>query len=42
VFRGGCWRDDAADCRASIRYCYEPSGRIGILGFRLAAVPSGE
>jgi formylglycine-generating enzyme required for sulfatase activity len=43
VFRGGGWSSDAADCRASYRDGYEPSDRGNCaLGFRLAAVPSGE
>ncbi len=36
VYRGGCWGDGADDCRAASRNGYEPAGRDGFLGFRLA------
>jgi formylglycine-generating enzyme required for sulfatase activity len=42
VFRGGGWDYRASYCRASLRYGSVPSYRINYLGFRLAAVPSGE
>jgi len=42
VIRGGSWSDRGTSCRASIRGSYEPSDRGYDLGFRLAAVPSGE
>jgi len=42
VFRGGSWDDDASDCRESFRSRNAPSRRGSYLGFRLAAVPSGE
>jgi len=42
VFRGGCWLLGAANCRASCRYGLEPAFRFNYVGFRLAAVPSGE
>jgi formylglycine-generating enzyme required for sulfatase activity len=42
VIRGGGWYFSAAECRASIRIRYEPADRNFDLGFRLAAVPSGE
>jgi formylglycine-generating enzyme required for sulfatase activity len=40
--RGGGWIDDARSCRASDRWAFNPSERFNYLGFRLAAVPSGE
>jgi uncharacterized protein (TIGR02996 family) len=42
VVRGGSWGSDADDCGASRRFSSEPSFRGSNLGFRLAAVPSGE
>jgi formylglycine-generating enzyme required for sulfatase activity len=42
VVRGGCWRAGASLCRASVRSSREPSVRRSDVGFRLAAVPSGE
>jgi formylglycine-generating enzyme required for sulfatase activity len=42
VIRGGGWRFHAVNCRASLRNRYVPASRSDYLGFRLAAVPSGE
>jgi formylglycine-generating enzyme required for sulfatase activity len=42
VIRGGCWNDFASRCRASDRYGREAPDRSLAVGFRLAAVPSGE
>jgi formylglycine-generating enzyme required for sulfatase activity len=42
VFRGGGWGSDAGNCRASRRKSRGPSHRDNDLGYRLAAVPSGE
>jgi formylglycine-generating enzyme required for sulfatase activity len=42
VIRGGSWVDHAADCRASFRYGFVSAHRNNDLGFRLAAIPSGE
>jgi formylglycine-generating enzyme required for sulfatase activity len=42
VFRGGCWHRGAALCRASRSFRREPALRHHYVGFRLAAVPSGE
>ena len=37
VIRGGCWADDAVDCRSAFRLRRGPSDRIiGGLGFRVA------
>ncbi len=41
VFRGGGWSDGARYCRAALRGGYSPDGRGSVLGFRLAAGPSG-
>ena len=42
VLRGGCWNYDYADYfRAADRYSYDPSYRIGDLGFR-ACLPPGQ
>ena len=40
VNRGGCWRDDASDCRAAFRFRNVPSNRYYDLGFRLARTVS--
>lgn len=40
VYRGGSWRDWAANCRSAFRYGYSLSGRGIYLGFRLAAAQS--
>jgi formylglycine-generating enzyme required for sulfatase activity len=42
VVRGGSWRARAVSCRASNRGRGVPADRDGLVGFRLAAVPSGE
>jgi uncharacterized protein (TIGR02996 family) len=42
VVRGGCWSRYGSRCRASYRDGRGPARRVSILGFRLAAVPSGE
>jgi formylglycine-generating enzyme required for sulfatase activity len=42
VVRGGGWYSLGSDCKASNRDGSEPSNRSHRLGFRLAAVPSGE
>ena len=39
VFRGGCWFDDAEDCRSASRYDSTPGDRGIIVGFRLVFVP---
>jgi formylglycine-generating enzyme required for sulfatase activity len=36
VFRGGCWKNGAEDCRAADRSGFGPSSRSRNLGFRLA------
>jgi hypothetical protein len=41
VFRGGCWHDDAADCRSAYRFRYAPVDHGDDLGFRLALSSSG-
>ena len=41
VLRGGCWGNEAADCRSAFRSGYDPSLRFNGLGFRLALSPSG-
>ena len=40
VFRGGGWRDSAADCRTAVRLRILPVGFDSCLGFRIVAVPS--
>lgn len=40
VGRGGGWGDFARYCRSALRSDSDPTGRRGILGFRLALVPS--
>ncbi len=40
VYRGGSWDYHAWRCRSANRDGYDPLFRIGILGFRLALVPS--
>jgi formylglycine-generating enzyme required for sulfatase activity/tetratricopeptide (TPR) repeat protein len=42
VIRGGCCRIVPQDCRSAIRSGREPGLRLGLLGCRLALVPSGE
>ncbi len=39
VDRGGCWGDDARDCRSANRHRFEPGRRIHYLGFRVALAP---
>ena len=41
VVRGCCWVGTAGDCRAASRRGGEPEDRNSLLGFRVAAVPSG-
>ncbi|MFY7700032.1 MAG: formylglycine-generating enzyme family protein, partial [Burkholderiaceae bacterium] len=42
VFRGGCWRGEAAGCRSAVRDWDGPSARDNGLGFRVAlSSPSG-
>ena len=41
VFRGGCWSNSAAICRAAYRSGYEPANRNYYLGFRVC-LSSGE
>ena len=36
VLRGGCWHDDAPDCRVAYRYSHSPSYRSMYGGMRLA------
>lgn len=36
VFRGGGWGHDPQDCRAAYRAYWYPTGRNGVVGFRLA------
>jgi formylglycine-generating enzyme required for sulfatase activity len=38
VFRGGCWINDAGDCRSAYRFRYDPDYRGSFLGFRVALV----
>jgi hypothetical protein len=40
VIRGGCWFSLAKFCRPAYRYRVVPDSRTGLLGFRVAAVPS--
>jgi sulfatase modifying factor 1 len=40
VYRGGCWRLNAANCRAAYRDGVQPGFRSTGLGFRPALVPS--
>ncbi len=42
VIRGGSWSENGSRCRASDRSRDAPTYRFDGLGFRLAAVPSGE
>jgi hypothetical protein len=42
VFRGGSWNNNGSNCRASDHGGSAPSYRRINLGFRFAAVPSGE
>jgi formylglycine-generating enzyme required for sulfatase activity len=42
VIRGGSWDSNGSYCRASHRGMFEPGRRSSSMGFRLAAVPSGE
>ncbi len=42
VIRGGSWNYSAGYCRSSYRFGRIPPNRLGLLGFRLAAVPSSE
>jgi formylglycine-generating enzyme required for sulfatase activity len=39
VIRGGCWRNNARNCRAANRNTSEPQNRNDNLGFRVAAAP---
>ena len=41
VIRGGCWYDEAANCRSAFRFGFVPSLRIDWNGFRLALSSSG-
>ena len=41
VLRGGCWDDQAANCRSAIRHGFTPDRRFNFLGFRVALSPSG-
>ena len=36
VLRGGCWDNDAPNCRSAYRYRIPPGNRSGGIGFRLA------
>lgn len=42
VIRGGCWFNDAANCRAANRFTIDPKRRPHIRSFRLALGPSGQ
>jgi serine/threonine protein kinase len=42
VLRGGCFGNDAADCRTAVRNPRGPSLRYSCNGFRLALSPSGQ
>ena len=42
VDRGGSWGDPASDCRTAHRSGNQPGFRNNDLGFRVAAVPSGQ
>jgi len=42
VFRGGGWALVAGTCRAAVRHGLAPHIRVGVLGFRVAADPSGK
>ena len=41
VVRGGSWSVDARYARAAFRFHYDPSYRLGALGFRCAEFKSG-
>ncbi len=41
VNRGGCWFNDAVNCRSAIRGWFGPSNRNYLLGFRVALSSSG-
>jgi len=40
VYRGGCWGDDAEDCRAAARHTMRQEARLLTAGMRLAMVPA--
>ena len=40
IFRGGCWSNHAADCRAAYRSTNVPTDRSDFCGFRVALSPS--
>lgn len=40
VYRGGCWNNNAKDCRSAIRGYFNPDETGFALGFRVALVPS--
>jgi formylglycine-generating enzyme required for sulfatase activity/serine/threonine protein kinase len=40
VFRGGCWGNNARECRSGYRLQRPPHDRYNYLGFRLALVPA--
>ena len=42
VHRGGCWFLPASLCRSAFRIRSEPGFRLNDMGFRVAAVPSGQ
>ena len=42
VRRGGCWHEDARNCRSAIRSSIVSGSRYGAVGFRVAAVQVGK
>ncbi|MEM7395718.1 MAG: formylglycine-generating enzyme family protein, partial [Verrucomicrobiota bacterium] len=42
VIRGGSWINEGGFCRSALRSGDDPSDRLNILGFRVAAVQSGQ
>ena len=39
MLRGGSWSYVGEYCRSACRYCVHPSGRNGIIGFRVVLAP---
>jgi formylglycine-generating enzyme required for sulfatase activity len=42
VDRGGSWSEKAKVCRSAGRFGYQPSFRLGSMGFRVASAPPDE
>lgn len=41
LLRGGAWSSVAANCRAAVRFTFDPTSRSDVYGFRLALSLSG-